>query len=249
MPLINQLTLTEDEIVKRLVVLTFLQQDADLLASLRPWAVQAADRFLDCFYDEQFSHPEFAGIVERAGSDRPRLQAFQRRYLLELFNGMPDAAYVESRLRIGALHAQLGVTPAWYVSSYGLYERYFFPMLLRHFPFRRRKGRRAVEALSKLLRFDKTLVLDMYIEGVTEDLRSAAIGTSLDIGSTQADGLLRRVGASAGGATGDEAIENAMAFQPMNGSCAPSPSANPVRRVDPFGKLRAGSAGDRDGRA
>jgi hypothetical protein len=86
------------------------------------------------------------------------------------------------------------VTPNWYVSSYGLYERYFFPMLLRHFPFRRRKGRRAIEALSKLLSFDKALVLDMYIAGVTDDVRSSATGTSFDP-SSQASELLRKIAA------------------------------------------------------
>jgi heme-based aerotactic transducer len=100
---------------------------------------------------------------------------------------------VEGRLRIGALHARIGVTPRWYVSSYGLYEKYFFPMLLAHYGIRRRKGRRAVAALSKLLNFDKALVLDMYIQGVTEDLRSAVIGTSFDAASSQAGGLLRRM--------------------------------------------------------
>jgi hypothetical protein len=189
----RQLGLAERDIVERLVVLGFVRRDADLLTSLRPWAERAADVFLDEFYDEQFSHPEFVQIVERAGSDRRRLQEFQRRYLLELFSGMPNAAYVESRLRIGALHARIGVTPRWYVSSYGLYERYFFPMLLRHFPFRRRKGRSAVTALSKLLNFDKALVLDMYIEGVTEDLRSAALRPALEEAPGQAGGLLRKI--------------------------------------------------------
>jgi hypothetical protein len=195
--LARQLGLSELDVAERLVVLGFVQRDADLLISLRAWATQAADPFLDRFYDDQFSYPDFVQIVERAGSDRSRLQALQRRYLLELFNGMPNAAYVESRLRIGALHARIGVTPRWYVSSYGLYERYFFPMLLRHFPFRRRKGRRAVAALSKLLNFDKALVLDMYIEGVTDDLRTTAIGLGAHDATSQASALLRmRAGAA-----------------------------------------------------
>jgi len=67
-------------------------------------------------------------------------------------------------------------------------------MLLAHYRIRRRKGRQAVAALSKLLNFDKALVLDMYIHGVTEDLRSAAIGTGFDAASSQAGGLLRKMG-------------------------------------------------------
>jgi hypothetical protein len=164
------------EIAGRLVFLRFVQQDAELLKSLRPWAQRVADQFLKLFYDEQFSHPEFVQIVEGAGSSRQRLEDLQRRYLLELFDGMPGPAYLEGRLRIGALHARIGVTPRWYVASYGLYERHLFPMLRRHFRFRPRKARRAIASLSKLLNFDKALVLDMYIEGVTEDVRAARIG-------------------------------------------------------------------------
>ena len=150
------------------------------------------DVFLS-FYDEQFSFPDFVSIVERAGSDRARLEQFQRTYLLQLFDGMPDAAYVESRLRIGAVHARIGVTPQWYVSSYGLYEKYLFPMVRRRFRWWPPKGRRAIVALSKLLNFDKALVLDMYIDGVTEDLRQAAIGEQYIGGGNQASELVRRM--------------------------------------------------------
>jgi hypothetical protein len=187
------LRLSEREIADRLAFLGFVQPDADRLASLRPWVVRVADRFLASFYDEQFSYPDFVSIVERAGSNRARLEEFQRTYLLQLFDGMPESAYVESRLRIGALHAQIGVTPRWYVSSYGLYEKYLFPMIRRHFRFWPPRGRRATAALSKLLNFDKALVLDMYIDGVTEDLRQAAVGEPYLGGHHQASQLVRRV--------------------------------------------------------
>jgi len=191
-PLSRKLDLDDRQIADRLVFLGFVQEDATRLTSLRPWAQRVADQFLKLFYDDQFSHPEFVEIVDRAGSTRERLQAFQRDYLLDLFDGMPDKAYVESRLRIGALHAKLSVTPRWYVSSYGLYERHLFPMLRRHFRFRPRKARRAIAALSKLLNFDKALVLDMYIDGVTEEVRSTKIGAEFDR-TSQAGGLFRRL--------------------------------------------------------
>jgi hypothetical protein len=189
----RQLRLGEREIADRLTFLSFVQPDADRLVSLRPWVLGVADRFLSSFYDEQFSFPDFVAIVERAGSDRARLERFQCMYLLQLFDGMPDAAYVESRLRIGALHAQIGVTPRWYVSSYGLYEKYLFPMIRRRFRLWPPKGRIAIAALSKLLNFDKALVLDMYIDGVTEDLRQAAIGERHIGGPHQASELMRRM--------------------------------------------------------
>jgi hypothetical protein len=184
--------LDDREIAGRLVVLGFEQRDAELLASMRPWVARVADRFLTLLYDDQFSYEEFVAIVEAAGSNRQRLQGLQRQYLLQLFDGMPDATYVESRLRIGALHARINVTPRWYVSSYGLYEKYLFPMIRRHFWLRPRKRRRVLAALSKLLNFDKALVLDMYIDGVTEELRATKIGIDLN-GADQASELVARM--------------------------------------------------------
>jgi hypothetical protein len=189
-PLSRKLRLDDRQIADRLVFLGFVQEDADRLSSLRSWVHRVADQFLKLFYDDQFSHPDFVEIVERAGSTRQRLESFQGDYLLDLFDGMPDAEYVESRLRIGALHAKINVTPRWYVSSYGLYERHLFPMLRRHFRFRPRKARRAIAALSKLLNFDKALVLDMYIDGVTEEMRATRIGAEFDR-TSQAGGLFR----------------------------------------------------------
>jgi hypothetical protein len=81
---------------------------------------------------------------------------------------MPDAAYVQNRQRIGQVHARLKVTPRWYVSSYELYEKYFFPMLRRHLWLRPIKRRCALAALSRLLKFDKSIVLDQYAEDVAD---------------------------------------------------------------------------------
>src|SRR5690242_17645133 len=93
--------LDDREIADRLVYLGFVQQDADVLLSLRPWAQRIVDEFLREFYDHQFSHREFVELVEAAGADRKRLEMTQRTYFLELFQGMPNAKYVESRQRIG----------------------------------------------------------------------------------------------------------------------------------------------------
>jgi hypothetical protein len=184
--------LDDREIAGRLVVLGFEEEDAELLASMRPWVARVAGRFLTLLYDEQFSHDEFVEIVEAAGSNRQRLLESQHRYLLDLFGGMPDAAYVEARLRIGALHARLHVTPRWFVSSYLLYEKYLFPMIRRHFWWRPRRKRRALAALNKLLNFDKALVLDMYISRVTLDGGATGVGVDLN-GASQASELVRRM--------------------------------------------------------
>ena len=164
----SPVVLDDRQIAERLVYLGFVQQDADVLLSLRPWAQRVVGDFLEQFYDHQFSHREFVELMEAAGTSRARLVETQRRYVLDLFQGMPDSNYVQSRQRIGQVHARLKVTPRWYVSSYELYEHYLFPMLRRHLWLRPIKRRRAVAALSRLLNFDKSIVLDQYALDVAE---------------------------------------------------------------------------------
>lgn len=171
-PLTTQVGLDDRQIADRLVYLGFVHEDGELLRSLRPWVESVADAFLREFYDHQFSHAEFREVVQRAGSNRQRLAEFQRAYLLSLFDGEPDAAYIESRLRIGAVHAQLGITPRWYVNSYELYSWYFYPMIRRRFWYNPRKARRVIRALSKLLNFDRGLALDMYVQRVAGNVQA-----------------------------------------------------------------------------
>jgi hypothetical protein len=192
-PLMTQHGIDQRQIADRLVQVRFLEDDADLLVSLRPWAQAVADDFLQDFYDYQFSYDEFRQIVERSGSSRQRLVEAQRAYLLGLFGGMPDPAYIESRLRIGAVHAKLGVTPHWYVSSYALYERYLFPRLRRHYWYRPLRARRAVAALSKLQTFDCGLVMQTYVEGVAENARTDDVARRATVESRHVRRLLGQI--------------------------------------------------------
>ena len=49
-----------------------------------------------------------------------RLQALQKEYFRQITRGRIDADYVESRLRVGNTHQQIGLRPEWYIGGFGL---------------------------------------------------------------------------------------------------------------------------------
>ena len=160
------------ELQHRLAYLGFTDADAALLRSLRPWAERIGPRFVRAFYDRQFREPEFVRIVTAAHSSRERLEVAQQRYLMSLFDGMPDEAYVAIRQQIGQVHARIGVTPEWYLASYQFYVDLLYPLVRRRLWWRPRAAAQAVAALNKLLVFDQAIIMDTYIGGLMDRLQA-----------------------------------------------------------------------------
>jgi methyl-accepting chemotaxis protein len=169
--------MTPSEVRTRIALVGFDDADAALLLSLRPWAETIVNDFAVEFYSRSFLNPGFAEFVQKSNSSRARLEPAQAGYALSLFDGIPSPEYVAYRHLIGSLHADLGVTPRWYVSSYAYYADYLFPRVRKQFRFQPSKATKAVDAILKLLLFDQGLIMDKYIDGITDRLR-AIIGDS-----------------------------------------------------------------------
>jgi signal transduction histidine kinase len=138
-------------------------EDARLLAELRPSFEREADRCVDEFYDHLLTTPALEPFLSDAATVK-RLKAAQKRYLLGLTGGVYDEEYVRSRLRIGQVHERIGLEPQWYLGSYGLYMDLLLPVVSAHFGNDAGKALHAGSALSKLLLLDMQLALDAYYE-------------------------------------------------------------------------------------
>lgn len=108
-------TVNMSEYRSRLDYLGFTQEDAQALQKLKPWAEKVQEEFARKFYDPQFENPEFRAIVENYGSVRSTLERAQAGYMLGWFSGYPDESYIKYRQLIGERHADIGVTPQWYI--------------------------------------------------------------------------------------------------------------------------------------
>ena len=131
---------------------------------------QRLDTIVDTFYGIQTSNPEIAALIGDADT-LDRLQAAQRRYILDLFNGTYDLEYANNRLRIGLVHKRIGVEPKYYLSAVYLLRRLLVENL-HDLVTEAGLRQRIIKALDKLIYFDVTLVFETYIQSMVSEIEA-----------------------------------------------------------------------------
>jgi rsbT co-antagonist protein RsbR len=132
-----------------------------LLASLRPLAEEVTDEIVEGFYRHILGHPESRRFFPDDATVR-RVKALQARYFRGLFEGRCDDAYVEERLRVGAVHERIGLAPKWYLGSYRLYLELLRERLTAKIGDPA-AAEAAYRAAVRIVFFDMSLAIDMYI--------------------------------------------------------------------------------------
>ncbi len=162
------LKLDEAELRSRRTFCQLRDDDLARLASLRSFAEQHSAEIADAFYELLLSHEQTRKFFPDDATVR-RLKRLHGEYFLGLFDGRCDLAYVEDRLRVGAVHERIGLSPKWYLAAY----RKYLELLSGKF-FAGLSTEQAVpafESLQKIVFFDITLAIDTYIAASQEALQ------------------------------------------------------------------------------
>jgi len=153
---------SEDAWEQRKAFVGFGPSDVAILRELRPASLQYADEVMDELYARWLQFPQlrrfFADDLILA-----RVKGLQRQYFISLTQGEYGAAYLASRLRVGAVHKRIGLTPEWFMGAYSIYLELILPRVLRAFEYDRAKQASAVTALTKLITLDQQLALVAYL--------------------------------------------------------------------------------------
>ncbi|MCC7364737.1 MAG: globin-coupled sensor protein [Dehalococcoidia bacterium] len=205
----ERLLVTGPEQQLRLRWMNFSDEDARRIRAAAVYLRPMADDIVRTFYDHTFAFPEMREKVASAGSTRERMEKSQKRYFLEVLEAKFDAAYFESRLRVGARHAVLNIEPRWNVGNYSTYADIVYPVLAKKL-----KGEELVKtilAFNRAFTLDMTLAVETYIsEGMLQnlvDVSELVLGASghLDTGcghvSAASGEIARAIGDVAAGAT------------------------------------------------
>ena len=168
--LLEQLRVTETELRDRKHLLDFSEEDVEALTQCSSMVEQRLDTIVDTFYGIQTSNPEIAALIGDADT-LDRLQAAQRRYILDLFAGIYDLEYANNRLRIGLVHKRIGVEPKYYLSAVYLLRRLLVENLTDLVADTDMRSR-IVKALDKLIYFDVTLVFETYIQSMVSEMEA-----------------------------------------------------------------------------
>jgi signal transduction histidine kinase len=162
-------SIVKEEIDDRLSFLGFAEADRRLLAGLRPLFESHADRLVSAFYRHLLSYDGTRHLLADPAI-KNRLLRKQRDYLLSLAGPDIDDAYVEERIRIGQVHARIGLGPRYYLGAYALYFSLLAPLIAQEHRGDGEQTQQALAALIKLLMLDAQLAMDAYIERHDEGL-------------------------------------------------------------------------------
>lgn len=144
-------------------------QDEDLarLAKLRELAQKHMDDINEEFYAHLLGHPETKRFFPDDATIR-RVKRLQREYFMGLFDGRCDLEYVENRLRVGAVHEQIGMSPRWYIGAYRKYLSQILDRMTNELSVV--EARAGYDSALKLIMFDMSLAIDAYIAANLETL-------------------------------------------------------------------------------
>jgi rsbT co-antagonist protein RsbR len=155
-----KLNLDERELQSRRAFFEITDDDLRRTAALRPFAERHVDDIVEALYDLILGHPESRSFFPDDATLR-RVKGLQREYFLGLFAGRCDLAYLEDRLRVGAVHQRVGLLPKWYIGAYRRYLDLLHSRLLAELP--PEEAAAGYRSTEKLVAFDMALAMDTYI--------------------------------------------------------------------------------------
>lgn len=159
----------KEEIDDRLSFLDLSDNDRRLLAELGPLLERHADRLVSAFYRHLLSFDSTRNLLSDPAVKR-RLLSKQREYLLSLAGPTITEDYVADRVRIGQVHARIGLGPRHYLGAYALYFSLLAPVIAAECDGEVERTQQTLSALVKLLLLDAQLAMDAYIESHDEGL-------------------------------------------------------------------------------
>lgn len=164
----TEFTIDARELQSRREFFELTDDDLRRLAALRPFAERHLDAIVEGFYALLMGHLETRRFFPDEGTAR-RVKRMQREYFLGLFEGRCDLAYVENRLRVGAVHERIGMEPKWYIGAYRKYLELILDQIFQEIPDVAAASA-AYHSVKKLVAFDMAIAIDAYIDANLQTL-------------------------------------------------------------------------------
>ena len=160
--LLQEMNINEEDIARRKEWLEFTEKDVSHLEELNSIAEGYAEELIRLLnahfkkFDESsqiFDNPE---VLQR-------VKVLQKEYFLRLTQGNYDKEYIEERLRIGSVHASIGLDVKWYLGAYNFYVQTVGKKIFEAFKDNPEKIKELFLSLIKLVFMDIGLAIDTYI--------------------------------------------------------------------------------------
>jgi diguanylate cyclase (GGDEF)-like protein len=158
---------SDQEIQDRKELFDISVRDEAALRACLPVVSEIADAVIWEYFDGLLQVPEVTRIITD-GEVLMRLRATMRSYLLSMFSGDYERSYVDSRLKIGRIHARIGLLPKVYISALHGLEEIVSGRL-------RDAGAtpQALRSLRKMFMFDLQFFFDTYVQSLVGQVDAA----------------------------------------------------------------------------
>lgn len=157
------------EIQLQLDAIQFRERDLQLLRALKEPMHERIDEIVNAFYSSVTAVPKLSKMIQD-NSTTEHLSKMLAVHLAGMFDGVIDESYLENRIKVAGAHLRIGLEPKWYIAAF---ENLHTTMLdiLFDLELGRQEEREMIVALSKILNFEKQLVLEAFDKSTVEALR------------------------------------------------------------------------------
>lgn len=168
---------------KKVDIVNITEQDLRYLCSMRPYVQKHIDELVEAFYYCIGKEESLVTIINKHSSV-DRLKVTLRKHIIEMFSGVLDDTYFETRRRIAKVHVHIGLKAPWYIAAF---QQLFvsFSELVWKYVEDEEDRHAVVRAISKISNFEQQIVLeefDQIIEQMKERIneeKKSVMGTIL----------------------------------------------------------------------
>lgn len=160
--LLREMQITDEEIARRKEWLEFTDADVQRIATISEFTQRIQDEVINELYDHFLAFEETRQFFKDPQL-LARVKALQKEYFIRLTQGNYDREYVENRLKIGEVHARIGLETKWYLGAYNFHMRAVMSRLFQEYKEDPEKALQIFLSLSKVKFLDIGLTIDTYI--------------------------------------------------------------------------------------
>lgn len=158
------------EVQLQLDAIQLRERDLQLLRALKEPMSARIDEIVKAFYSSVTAVPELSQIIKK-NSTTEYLSKTLAVHLGGLFDGVIDEAYLINRSKVANAHLRIGLEPKWYIAAFQNLHSTMLDILF-DLELDRAEEREMIVALSKILNFEKQLVLEAFEKSTNDSIRA-----------------------------------------------------------------------------
>lgn len=158
------------EVQLQLDAIQLRERDLQLLRALKEPMSARIDEIVKAFYSSVTAVPELSQIIKK-NSTTEYLSKTLAVHLGGLFDGVIDEAYLINRSKVANAHLRIGLEPKWYIAAFQNLHSTMLDILF-DLELDRAEEREMIVALSRILNFEKQLVLEAFEKSTNDSIRA-----------------------------------------------------------------------------